>query len=253
MRRGERMARVVALSPSDAHARALSAWTGLVLAIATLTILVAGVTVVAMVLRLRGGGLTGSYATLPAMASLFSMWSAATFEASRARVRGNTLPAWRGWTVGVVTVLLLLPALGAPSAGLVAWPAWVLALSVGVFIAALLLRASWDVRPTWRGPRGELLAFLGAATLCTALAVMCWGGVALRIWIVEGPLGAAWIVAATLQGLLAATSAGVAILLWSRAFRHQTGRLYLGVPVGSAWAHAQVALSVLVSLVLFFF
>ncbi len=248
-----RMARVVVLSPSDAQARALSAWTGLVLAVATLTILVAGVTVVAIVLRLRGGGLEGSYATMPAMATLFSVWGASTFEASRARVRGNTLPAWRGWTVGAVTVLLLLPALGAPSAGLVAWPAWVLALSVGVFVGALLLRASWEVLPTWRGPRGELLAFLGGATLCAALGALCWGGVALRIWLVEGPLGAAWVVAALLQAMLCVTTSGVAILLWSRAFRHQTGRLYLGVPVGSGWAYAQVALSSLVALTLFFF
>lgn len=243
--------RVVLLSPSDARSRSLSTWTGVALCGASMTLLVCAVAVVTLVLRQRGGGLTASYTSLPALACLTSAWASTLFEAARVRVRGAALPAWRSWGLGAVTVVLVLVALGAPSAGLVAWPAWVVAIAVGTFVAGLLVRASWEMRPSWRGPRGELLPILAGASACALFAASAWVATLRGLWRWDGPLATPWMVSAGLQALLALSVMAGGTLLWSRALRNETGRLYLGVPVGSAWSHLQLALSVGVTVVLF--
>lgn len=245
--------RVVLLSPADARSRSLAAWTGVVVTAASVTILVVAVAVVTLVLQQRGGGLGASYTSLPALACLSSAWASALFEAARARVRGAALPAWRSWALGGVTVVGVLAASGAPSAGLVAWPAWVLAIVVGTFVAWLLVRATWEMRPSWHGPRGELLPILAGAGACALFAASAWTATVRGLWRWDGPLAAPWMISAALQAGLALSVMGVATVLWSRALRNETGRLYLGVPAGSAWSHFQLGLSVGVTLLLFLF
>lgn len=248
---GSGVSRVVPLSPADARSRSLAAWTGVVLTGASVLLLVTALAVVTLVVRQRGGGLTASYTSLPALACLTSAWASALFEAARVRVKGGALPAWRSWALGAVTVGLVLVALGAPSAGLVAWPAWVVAIAVGTFVAGLLVRASWEMRPSWRGPRGELLPILAGASACALFAACAWVATVRGLWRWDGPVATPWMISAGLQALLALSVMAGGTLLWSRALRNETGRLYLGVPVGSAWCHLQLALAIGVTVILF--
>lgn len=244
---------IVQLSPVDARARALSAWTGVTLAIASMLILAAAVTITATVLRLRGGGPATGHSGPPALACLALLWASWAWEGSRAQIHALRTAPWMRWVAGSAAVALLLLGWADPTtADLATWPLRIAGLILLVGLVSIVGSRAWRRWAASQGPRRELLASLSGASLLGLVAAAGWAAAAVQVWWVDGPAGTAWIVAALLQFLGALAVGGVSALLWARAWRGETGRLFLGVDVCAAWAHSQLALSALVAVALFF-
>jgi hypothetical protein len=205
------------------------------------------------VVRLRGGGLGTTISGTPALACLALLWASWAWEGSRAQIHALRTAPWMAWVAGGAAVALLLLGWADPTnEDLATWPLRIAGLILLVGVTAIVGSRAWRRFAASQGPRRELLSSLSGASLLGLVAAAGWGAAAVQVWRAAGPAGAAWIVAALLQFLGALAVVGVSALLWARAWRGETGRLFLGVDIGAAWTHAQLALSALVAVVLFF-